>query len=81
MSLTINQKTFIDGKPIIYLVGTPIGNRQDFAPRAQTVLNTVDIILAEDTRSSQKLLNDNFKKPLIAFHKFNEQQQLKKITQ
>lgn len=64
----------------LYLVPTPIGNLQDFTYSAVEVLNTVDLILAEDTRTSSKLLKHyNISKPLTAFHQHNEHKSLDKI--
>lgn len=57
----------------LYIVPTPVGNLADMTPRAVEVLNSVDRILAEDTRTSAPLLNHfGIKTPLSSHHKFNE---------
>lgn len=61
----------------LYLVPTPVGNLDDMTHRAVRVLNTVDFILAEDTRTSRVLLNHyQIKKPLMSYHMHNEHQKL-----
>ena len=65
---------------MLYLVPTPIGNLQDITLRALDVLKKVDLILAEDTRTSSKLLNHyGIQKPLTPFHQHNEHQVLQHI--
>lgn len=69
----------------LFIVATPIGNLSDLTKRAEETLNSVDFILCEDTRHSLKLMNHlNIKKPLYAYHKFNEREvtekYLNKIT-
>lgn len=58
----------------LYIVATPIGNLDDMTVRAQKILATVDIICAEDTRVSRKLLSHfAIHKPLTAYHDFNKE--------
>ena len=64
----------------LYLVPTPLGNLADFTYRAVNVLGEVDLILAEDTRTSTKLLNHyNISRPLQSFHMHNEHKKLERI--
>lgn len=58
---------------MLYLIPTPIGNLKDITLRALEVLQQVDVILAEDTRTTSKLLNHyQIQKPLSPYHQHNE---------
>lgn len=64
----------------LYLVPTPIGNLDDITLRAIKVLSSVEVILAEDTRTSGKLLkHHNISKPLQSYHIFNEHKTVEKL--
>jgi len=59
---------------VLYIVATPIGNLNDISPRALEVLSTVDLIAAEDTRHSARLLRHyRIQTPCRAYHDYNEQ--------
>ena len=58
----------------LYLCGTPIGNLEDMTFRAVRILKEVDLIAAEDTRNSRKLLNHfDIHTPMISYHEHNRQ--------
>ena len=64
----------------LFLVPTPIGNLGDMTFRAVETLNQVDLILAEDTRTSIKLLKHfSIQKPLVSFHMHNEHRKLSEV--
>ena len=64
----------------LFIVATPIGNLDDITFRAVEVLKSVDIVLAEDTRHSKKLLlHLDISKPIRAFHEHNEREKTKAI--
>ena len=65
---------------ILFIVATPIGNLDDITFRAVEVLKSVDIVFAEDTRHSKKLLQHlDISKPIRAFHDHNEREKTKAI--
>lgn len=67
---------------MLYIVATPIGNLGEITARALEILNSVDYIACEDTRTSKVLLDHfNIKKRLVAYHKFNEQSEAVKIIE
>ena len=66
----------------LYLVATPIGNLEDITLRAINVLKNVDLIAAEDTRHTLKLLNHlEISKPMISCHRHNENEKSNKIIE
>ncbi len=67
---------------MLYLVPTPIGNLKDITLRALEILQEVDVILAEDTRNTSKLLNHyNINKPLSPYHQHNEHKILQHLVE
>jgi 16S rRNA (cytidine1402-2'-O)-methyltransferase len=66
---------------MLYIVPTPIGNLGDFTFRAVELLRSVDLILAEDTRTSSVLLNHyQIHKPLSPYHQHNEHKIISHLT-
>jgi len=76
---TDQQRSFVS-PGTLYLVATPIGNLADITQRAISVLGQVDIIAAEDTRHSQRLLSYlGIKSKLLAYHEHNEDRMTPKL--
>lgn len=69
-------------KGTLYIVGTPIGNLNDMTIRGVDTLKKVDVILAEDTRQTLKLLNHfEISKHMISYHRHNEDEKIQKIVE
>lgn len=67
--------------PKLYVVATPIGNLNDLTPRMREALERADLIAAEDTRVTMKLLNHfELKKPLVSCHRHNEEDKAPQIV-
>ena len=78
----MRQQTFINGKPTLYLVATPVGNLGEFTPRAIETLKSVSVIGCEDTRTSKILLNHfEIATPLLSYHKFNEKESVERFLE
>lgn len=68
--------------PKLYVVATPIGNLNDLTPRMREALEGADLIAAEDTRVTMKLLNHfDLHKPMISCHRHNEDQKAPQIVE
>jgi 16S rRNA (cytidine1402-2'-O)-methyltransferase len=66
----------------LYVVATPIGNREDITLRALKTLAAVDLVAAEDTRDTARLLRTyGIKVPLISYHEHNEHQRAPQLLQ
>lgn len=66
----------------LYLCATPIGNLGDMTPRVVETLRTVDLIAAEDTRNSLRLLNHfEIHTPMTAYHEFNKVDKARELVQ
>ena len=66
----------------LYVVATPIGNLNDLTPRMREAIEQADLIAAEDTRVTMKLLNHwDIKKPAISCHRHNEESQAPRIIE
>ena len=67
---------------ILYLCATPIGNLGDMTPRVRETLEMADLIAAEDTRNSIKLLNHfNIKTPMTSYHEYNKVEKAKYLIE
>ncbi len=65
----------------LYLCATPIGNLGDMTPRVIETLGSVDVIAAEDTRNSIKLLNHfNIHTPMTSYHEYNKVEKAKQLV-
>ena len=68
--------------PKLYVVATPIGNLNDLTPRMREALECADLIAAEDTRVTMKLLSHfDLKKPMVSCHRHNEDARAPQIVE
>ncbi len=75
-----NASRFPEGS--IALVATPLGNQGDITIRAKEILELADLIAAEDTRVTARLLSSlGIKKPLLSYHDFNERQRAAELVE
>lgn len=66
--------------PILYLVGTPIGNLEDISLRALRILGEVGLIAAEDTRTTGRLLKHyQIETPMLSYHDYSDQGRLSQL--
>ena len=76
----MNSNTTLSGN--LYVVATPIGNLDDISQRALQVLKEVDLVAAEDTRHSRKLLNFfGLEKRLLSLHEHNEKDKTQRLLE
>ena len=77
----LSEKVRVEGCGTLYMVATPIGNLGDISPRAVETLNAVDLIAAEDTRHSQRLLSHlGVSTRMQAYHEHNEEYQAERLV-
>ncbi len=69
------NKSYTNHENLLYLIATPIGNLEEFSPRAINIINNSDIIAAEDTRNSKQLLaNFSIHKEMFSLREHNEKE-------
>ncbi len=69
-----------NGKGVLYVVATPIGNLEDLTPRAKRILASVDLVAAEDTRHSRRMLRHHgIERSLVSLHEHNERQVMQRV--
>ena len=77
-----NEKIKENSKSFLYIVATPIGNLEDITLRALEILQSVDLILCEDTRVTSKLLaHYEIKKPLQSYHQHSKLAKVERILE
>ena len=76
------QKSFQNENNTLYIIPTPIGNLEDISERVLNILQSIDILLCEDTRHTQKLLNHfGIKIKTKSYHDFSKDNEIKKIVE
>ena len=77
MTDKVTQTHSVTQTSILYVVATPIGNLGDMVPRAIEILQTVDIVAAEDTRHSAPLMDHfNITTPLVSYHNYSDERRV-----
>ncbi len=80
LNLPTNNPEETGKKGDLYVIATPIGNREDITLRALNVLGRVDLVAAEDTRHTLRFLSHhNIKSRLISYHEHNERERTKDL--
>ncbi len=79
--MALNERSTV-GQGMLYLCATPIGNLKDITERVLETLQNVDVIAAEDTRNSIKILNHfDIHTPLTSYHEYNKVEKAKYLIQ
>ncbi|MDY0210475.1 MAG: 16S rRNA (cytidine(1402)-2'-O)-methyltransferase [Acholeplasma sp.] len=74
------RQSFIEQKPTLYLISTPIGNLKDITLRAIETLNSVSVVFAEDTRNTLKLMSHyGIKKTIKSYHEHNKREATEQV--
>jgi 16S rRNA (cytidine1402-2'-O)-methyltransferase len=83
LNKNISEKSTVDIRPgTLYVVATPIGNRDDITIRALNILRQVDLIAAEDTRKTRRFLElYTIKSSLVSYHEHNEAERTPKLVE
>jgi len=80
MNHAVDSRSLQTSRGVLYVVGTPIGNLEDITLRAIKTLGDVDLVAAEDTRNTRRLLaHHGINQPMISLHEHNEDRRADKL--